>query len=486
MTIRRLHIGALHSTPGWESLNSQPLADIDHVCDAGDLTRFADGTFAELYASHVFEHFDYRDEFAAVLAEWFRVLAPGGRLFVSVPDMDTICRMYCDRVRFDSNDRYMLMRMILGGHSDQYDYHHAAYNEELLVHYLSVAGFSKITRQEEFGLFDDTSAMRFYGELISLNLTAEKILPATRVEHIPANSHATDTVNPGTEGSIRHVSFSITRDGRTYPCEYLFDTSQLTQRNLAAHLLNGTLYEPEVSLVLMQILQEGDGFVDVGANAGFFTVIAARLVGASGLVHAFEPEASNFQRLKQNITLNGLTNVELHEAAVGDQNAETELYINSDNDGGHALWNPGAHSFNQRSRETVILQKTSLVTLDAVLGSLPEAGPKVKAIKIDAEGYEQHVLLGALETILSHRIPFILAEINRFALNQAGADEQSFRRILHHLGYVAYLAEIDERDSSIHFMEMPLHFIPCPDNPETVYNIVFCLSGELERHGLMS
>ncbi|MDD2273739.1 MAG: methyltransferase domain-containing protein [Desulfuromonadaceae bacterium] len=174
MTIRRLHIGALHSTPGWESLNAQPLAGIDHVCDAGNLTCFADGTFAELYASHVLEHFDYRDEFAMVLAEWFRVLAPGGRLFVSVPDMDIICRMYCDRVRFDSNDRYMLMRMILGGHSDQYDYHHAAYNEELLVHYLSAAGFNKITRQEEFGLFDDTSAMRFHGELISLNLTAEK------------------------------------------------------------------------------------------------------------------------------------------------------------------------------------------------------------------------------------------------------------------------------------------------------------------------
>ncbi len=486
MTTRRLHIGALHSTPGWESLNSQPLAGIDHVCNAGDLTCFADGTFAELYASHILEHFDYRDEFAAVLAEWFRVLAPGGRLFVSVPDMDIICRMYCDRVRFDCNDRYMLMRMILGAHSDQYDYHHAAYNEELLVHYLSAAGFSEITRQEEFGLFDDTSSMRFHGELISLNLTAEKPLPATRGERLPANSRAADTATHGAEDSIRHVSFSITRNGRTYPFEYLFDTSQPTQRNLAAHLLNGTLYEPEVSLVLMRILQDGDGFVDVGANAGFFTVIAARLVGAGGVVHAFEPEASNFQRLKHNVVLNGLDNVELHEVAVGDQNVETELYINSDNDGGHALWNPGAHSFNQRSRDMVILQKTSMVTLDAVLGSFADAGPMVKAIKIDAEGYEQHVLSGALETLRHHRVPFILAEMNRFALHQAGADELSFRRILHRLGYAAYLVEIDERDSAINFMEMPLHFIPSPDNPETVYNMVFCLSGELERYGLMS
>lgn len=483
MNIRRLHIGALHSTPGWESLNSQPLAGIDHICDARVLTCFPDGTFTELYASHVLEHFDYRDEVSAVLSEWYRVLSPGGRLFVSVPDMGTLCRMYCDQVHFDINDRYKIMRMMMGGHSDQYDYHYVAFNEELLVHCLSEAGFSKIMRQGEFGLFDDTSSMRFHGELISLNLTAEKPLSATRGERLPSNSRAADTATSGAEDSIRHVSFSITRNSKTYPFEYLFDTSQPTQRNLAAHLFNGTLYEPEVTLVLMRILQDGDGFVDVGANAGFFTVIAARLVGAGGVVHAFEPEASNFQRLKQNVALNGLANVELHEVAVGDQNVETELYINSDNDGGHALWNPGAHSFNQRSRDRVILQKTSMVTLDAVLGSFADAGPMVKAIKIDAEGYEQHVLSGALETLRYHRIPFILAEMNRFALHQAGADELSFRKILHHLGYAAYLVEIDESDSSINFMEMPLYFVPSRDNPETVYNMVFCLSGELETYG---
>jgi len=483
---RRLNIGALEAGCGWETLNSQQLQGIDHICDARDLSIFPDNSFVALYASHVLEHFDYRDELLAVLKEWYRVLSPEGRLFISVPDMDVLCRMYCDRVHFDANDRYRIMRMILGGHSDQYDYHNVAYNEELLAHYLSEAGFSGITRQGEFGLFDDTSSMRFHGELISLNLIAEK--PVKVTDNQPSYSNNMGIAEPAAkiDDNLCHCSFSITRDGRTYPFKYLFDTSQPTQRNLAAHLLNGTLYEPEVSLVLMQILQDGDGFVDVGANAGFFTVIAARLVGASGRVHAFEPEASNFQRLKQNIILNDLGNVGLHEAAVGDQNAETELYINSDNDGGHALWNPGAHSFNQLSRDRVILQKTSLVTLDAVLGSLPEAGPRVKAIKIDAEGYEQHVLLGALETIRNHRVPFILAEINRFALHQAGADELSFRRVLHHLGYDAYLAEIDERDSSIHFMEMPLHFLPCPDNHETVYNMVFCLSGELERYGLMS
>lgn len=480
---RRLIIGALQPEPGWETLNSQPLSGINHVCDARDLSRFADGTFSELYASHVLEHFDYKDEVGDVLREWFRVLAPGGRLFVSVPDMDTICRLYCDRKRFDAQDRFMFMRFLLGGHVDIYDYHRTAFNEESLVYFLSASGFNNIRRVADFCLFDDTSSLCLKGELISLNLCAEKPKPATRSEKSSIDSRKGGLTTTKTDENIRHVSFSITRNGTTYPFEYFFDTGQPTQRNLAAHILGGTLYEPEVSLVLMHILQSGDGFVDVGANVGFFTVIAARLVGTGGQVHAFEPETANMQRLRQNIALNELTNVELHEAAVGDHNGETELFINSDNDGGHALWNPAAHSFNKRSRETVIVQKTRLVTLDSALGNYAGAHPRIKAIKLDAEGYEQHVLIGAVETIRHHNIPFVLAEINRFALLQAGADERSFRKEMQLLGYAAYQVEIGEGGKSVHFLEMPPSFFPSAGNPETVYNIVFCLPGEPERYG---
>lgn len=172
MSERKLHIGARGPFAGWETLNITPLAGIDHICDARNLGMFEDGTFQCLYASHVLEHFDYRDMVQEVLREWHRVLAPGGRLFVSVPDLEKICSLFLDRDRCDVNDRFLLMRMMMGGHTDSHDYHLTAFNWEFLTHYLTAAGFIDIQRKAEFSLFNDTSSLRLKGELISLNLTA--------------------------------------------------------------------------------------------------------------------------------------------------------------------------------------------------------------------------------------------------------------------------------------------------------------------------
>ena len=198
MKKRCLHIGALKGGEGWETLNSLPLPGIDHVCDARDLSRFADGTFEYIYASHVLEHFDYRDEVLTVLREWHRVLAPGGALYISVPDLDTICRLYCDRDRLDVNDRWLLMRMLLGGHGDRYDYHKSAFNEEFLTYALTESGFTHFRRVDRFGLFIDTSSLCHKGELISLNLIAVK------PEQAPV-----DAITVATSIAPRHIEKQI-------------------------------------------------------------------------------------------------------------------------------------------------------------------------------------------------------------------------------------------------------------------------------------
>ena len=173
--VRRLHIGGKVAAPGWEVLDANPGPVVDHVGNAADLSRFADDTFSEVYASHVAEHFDYKNELLATLKEWRRVITPGGILYVSVPDLDVLAKLFVDREKYSGPDRYLLMRVIFGGHLDQYDYHLVGLNEEFLADFLVNAGFTDLRRVNgPFGLFLDTSVMLFKGVPISLNVTARK------------------------------------------------------------------------------------------------------------------------------------------------------------------------------------------------------------------------------------------------------------------------------------------------------------------------
>jgi predicted SAM-dependent methyltransferase len=169
---RRLHIGGKQVRAGWEILNINPGPGVDHVGDAVALSGFADGTFTEIYGSHVLEHFDYKDGLILALREWRRVLAPGGTLRLSVPDLDMLARLMLDRQRLDINQRYHVMRMIFGGHIDAHDYHLVGLNEEFLAGFLHGAGFVQLQRVSRHGIFQDTSDLVFGGVCISLNMTA--------------------------------------------------------------------------------------------------------------------------------------------------------------------------------------------------------------------------------------------------------------------------------------------------------------------------
>ena len=175
--MRKLHIGGWVRTPGWEVIDARPLPHVDHVGNAKDLTRFEPATFTDIYASHVLEHFDFKDEIFMTLVEWCRVLVPGGTLHVSVPDMDILARLFVERQHLSKADRFAVMQMIFGGHRDPYDYHLIGLNEEFLVDLLNKTGFTDARRVADLGFFDDTSRYAFHGVPISLNMTAVKAKP---------------------------------------------------------------------------------------------------------------------------------------------------------------------------------------------------------------------------------------------------------------------------------------------------------------------
>lgn len=171
---RRLHIGGKVRKEGWEVFNIVPSNVVDHVGDARDLSRFPDNTFVELYASHVLEHFDYMGEAVCVLKEWKRVLNPGGVIYVSVPNLYTLCSLFVHLEALPFEDRFMLMRIIYGGHMDSHDYHKTGYFPELLSKYLQEAGFKGVMQTENFDLFGDNSQLTCYGINLSLNMLAYK------------------------------------------------------------------------------------------------------------------------------------------------------------------------------------------------------------------------------------------------------------------------------------------------------------------------
>jgi predicted O-linked N-acetylglucosamine transferase (SPINDLY family)/predicted SAM-dependent methyltransferase len=169
----RLHVGGKQMMPGWKILNVQPGPGVEYVGDCTDLSRFADGSVDEIYASHVLEHLGYIVDLPHALAEFSRVLKKGGAARISVPDLEVLCRLFLDPGH-TADDRMHIMRMIFGGQTDPHDFHFVGLTFEFLSAYLSKAGFERVERVTDFGLFEDASLIRFSGVRISLNVIAYK------------------------------------------------------------------------------------------------------------------------------------------------------------------------------------------------------------------------------------------------------------------------------------------------------------------------
>ena len=97
----RLHIGGWERREGWTILDAAPGPHVDIVGPCDDLGRFESGSVLEIYASHVLEHLSYVEALPRALKEWHRVLAPGGRAMISVPDFEVICQLFVDPSRAD-------------------------------------------------------------------------------------------------------------------------------------------------------------------------------------------------------------------------------------------------------------------------------------------------------------------------------------------------------------------------------------------------
>ena len=146
--------------------------DVDFIGDITDLGQFEDNSIEEVYASHVVEHVAQKNV-EKTLKGIYRVLKDNGKFYVSVPDMDILCRIFLDP-KAPVKVKFHVMRMMFGGQIDDFDFHYFGWNYQFMNEFLKKAGFKKIERVKSFSLFKDTSDYAPYGPPISLNVIAHK------------------------------------------------------------------------------------------------------------------------------------------------------------------------------------------------------------------------------------------------------------------------------------------------------------------------
>ena len=168
----KLHIGGEEKKEGWKILNIQQKPDVDFIGDITDLGQFEDNSIEEIYASHVVEHVAQK-KVETTLKGIHRVLKESGKFYVSVPDMDILCKIYLDP-KAPPKVKFHTMRMMFGGQVDDFDFHYFGWNFQFMNEFLLKAGFKKIERVKSFSLFKDTSDYAPYGPPISLNIIAYK------------------------------------------------------------------------------------------------------------------------------------------------------------------------------------------------------------------------------------------------------------------------------------------------------------------------
>jgi FkbM family methyltransferase len=162
------------------------------------------------------------------------------------------------------------------------------------------------------------------------------------------------------------------------------------------------LNELPVQEALRRLLAPGDVFFDVGSNVGFFSLLAAREVGPTGSVHAFEPIAQIAEAVRRNAARNGLDNVTVHAVAVSDMDGQADLLL-AEHPGGATLSHADAPPDLAGSATVPV------VSLDGLVGTGRAPVPNV--VKIDVEGAEMEVLDGMRAVLTAHR-PHLVCELD--------------------------------------------------------------------------
>jgi len=146
-------------------------------------------------------------------------------------------------------------------------------------------------------------------------------------------------------------------------------------------------YQPSVAEILRIFLKKGDTFIDVGANIGYLSALAAGLIGSEGEVHSFEPVPEYYQKLKKFAKINSQYKIYINQFALGNEEKSGTIYIKGGPDIGYNTFFPALLSDSKNRTAQVSIQRLDEYIKEREIKN-------IKLIKIDVEGFEFPVLKG--------------------------------------------------------------------------------------------
>lgn len=243
------------------------------------------------------------------------------------------------------------------------------------------------------------------------------------------------TIIPGVRRAHRYLYEHVR------PCEISVSVNGLhmlvdpADEVLARYLLQEGTWEPFETSLFEGSISPGMTVVDIGANIGYYTLIAARLVGDGGRVVAFEPDPHNYALLRRNVVRNGFEDrVTLVPAVVSDHHGHSTLYRDKGNLGAHSIARANVAGSDPLS--------VPCLTLDEALSDVDVS--IVDVIKMDVQGAEGLVVAGA-SRVLAQGALKVFMELWPEGLQQVGTDPSAVLEALAQ-GYGFACRIIDEAD----------------------------------------
>ena len=198
--------------------------------------------------------------------------------------------------------------------------------------------------------------------------------------------------------------------------------------------INGVL-EPCETALLNREIKQGDIVVDIGANIGYYTLLASRQVGSVGKVYAFEPDPTNFALLKKNVAINNCRNVVMVNKAVAERSVTMKLYLSDVNDGDHRAY------ASEETRKCISIECTSLDDF------FKDSSEDIDFIKMDIQGFECKAMRGMQALLKRSKGMKLTAEFWPYGLTRAGDSPQELFQLLEDGNFLLY--EINEAKNRI-------------------------------------